>query len=541
SLLVAATELRSILLFDPLNHQLISTVQNAHSHCVNYARFLDSRVFATCSDDKTVALWDTRFLKHKIISLKGHSSWVKNIEYARDTGLLVTSGFDGNVYTWNINGYSEGDVTFRKVFHTKGLMRMRLTPDSSKMIISTNTGYLMVIHDLDLTRLATDLKGFKPNMYRLMQMGNTPLSDTIAFNHLFRAKRNRVELISDFPEANDALFISSLQVHPNGWCVLSRNMSSYEHSEWTCVHDIQEHSMSDKSEKDENSEAVEEEENEIIPDDEAEEEESGDSSRTASQESGGENLEDSGSSGLWERPVVHIRLNYGPQSQESQEESASTNTQRFRFGDIELRILRHRRTEPSLSFTPTITVSPSASSAEQPSTSSGEDFTVPSEAQRLAYVVANSVGPDQSPSREQPLFFLRTGSEQAARKVVLVDGNRTSQNRLRKSSKIHQNYPRLTHYSKEPNVGRGFIKELCFSTDGRLICSPYGFGVRLFTFNKNCSELCDCVPETPAQLHELCTNLCHVHYVVSTKFSPTHCQLVSGCLDGKVCFHQPIL
>lgn len=50
-------------------------------------------------------------------------------------------------------------------------------------------------------------------------------------------KRNRVELVSDFP--NDAEVISSLQIHPHGWCALSRNISYDESTEFTCLHDIQ--------------------------------------------------------------------------------------------------------------------------------------------------------------------------------------------------------------------------------------------------------------------------------------------------------------
>ena len=101
--------------------------------------------------------------------------------------------------------------------------------------------------------------------------------------------------------------------------------------------------------------------------------------------------------------------------------------------------------------------------------------------------------------------------------------------------------PRLTHYIEEPNVGRGFIKEIGFNRDGRLICSPFGFGVRLLAFSDTCSELCDCVPERPVQLYELTANMTHTSVVVTTKFSPTHCLLVSGCLSGKVYFHQPVL
>ena len=83
----------------------------------------------------------------------------------------------------------------------------------------------MVIHDLDLISMCDDLAGFKPNMYRLMQLSGKvafvfvfsfefvfaeihpfcqALELAINFTQLFHAKRNRVEIISDFPDGNDA-------------------------------------------------------------------------------------------------------------------------------------------------------------------------------------------------------------------------------------------------------------------------------------------------------------------------------------------------
>jgi len=51
---------------------------------------------------------------------------------------------------------------------------------------------------------------------------------------LFHAKRNRVEIISDFPDGNDAEVMSSLRLHPQGWVAVTRNTSSDERSEWHC-------------------------------------------------------------------------------------------------------------------------------------------------------------------------------------------------------------------------------------------------------------------------------------------------------------------
>jgi DDB1- and CUL4-associated factor 10 len=188
---------------------------------------MDNRVFATCSDDTSVALWDTRNLKTKIRTLHGHSNWVKNIEYSKENCLLVTSGFDGSVFTWDINSYTEQGLIYQKVFHTPGLMRCRLTPDDSKLVICTTGGYLIIIHDLDLTTLAKDLCGFRPNLFRLMQLRQQFIPNAAKFVHAFSRKqqRNRVELVSDFPVGNDAEVVCSLQIHPQGWCALSRNIS----------------------------------------------------------------------------------------------------------------------------------------------------------------------------------------------------------------------------------------------------------------------------------------------------------------------------
>lgn len=47
---------------------------------------------------------------------------------------------------------TEDGCPHKKFFHTRFLMRMRLTPDCSKMLISTSSGYLLILHDLDLTK-----------------------------------------------------------------------------------------------------------------------------------------------------------------------------------------------------------------------------------------------------------------------------------------------------------------------------------------------------------------------------------------------------
>ena len=107
---------------------------------------------------------------------------------------------------------------------------------------------------------------------------------------------------------------------------------------------------------------------------------------------------------------------------------------------------------------------------------------------------------------------------------------------------IPQNVRRMLYSIEQPNKGKGLIKEECFSSDGRLICSPYGFGFRLLSFSDDCLELPKALAYQPENTHKL-TELkyfkCHSDIVVSTRFSPIQPLLASGCLQGRVVWHQP--
>lgn len=64
-----------------------------------------------------------------------------------------------------------------------------------------------------------------------MQLSEQIFPAATVFNHLFATDRtrNRIEFIDDFP--NDAELISSLQIHPMGWCAVSRYVNAEEDEE----------------------------------------------------------------------------------------------------------------------------------------------------------------------------------------------------------------------------------------------------------------------------------------------------------------------
>ncbi|XP_011166000.1 DDB1- and CUL4-associated factor 10 [Solenopsis invicta] len=623
SLLLAACEKKSILMFDPLCRKLIHAIDNAHNDCVNCVRFLDQRMFATCSDDSTVALWDARNLKQRIRTLQGHSNWVKNIEYSPSDSLLLTSGFDGSIYTWDINSFTENSFVYNRVFHTNGLMRTRLTPDTSKMLICTTSGYLIIIHNLKLSTLSQDLAGFKPNMYRLMQLSQTTIPVAASYTHLFAHTRthNRVEFLTDFPIGDDAEVISSLQVHPQGWCALSRNVSSGEKSEWTCVHDIQEREASS------NVEQVNEGEEGRLTSLNVEEFEDFPQSQSSRSGMTSSFVIENGNRARIVHDVSDVRSNSfdSPIRVSTDAAPSSIRSSRTSWQVTARRNLRSqsRSPRPDRNAVRTnfdmVEVSSSTSAAADSRINAIHDDDRPEDQHvddndNSAHDASADEREYRSPRPHSQLNDLRRrnmidnftsgnvelhvsttdvwealvairearlrrererqfypGAERRdwlprsnngvsvnlprSSHTVVIIGDRTRvqnlQNRqnqqtmyaIPRNHKIHQNTPRLTHYIEEPNVGSGYIKELCFSADGRLICSPFGYGVRLLAFSSNCAELSNCVPPAneSVQLHELATHIGHSDIVVSTKFSPKHYLLVSGCLSGKIVWHQPVV
>lgn len=74
---------------------------------------------------------------------------------------MLTSAFDGSIYSWNLKSNTENGLLYEKVFLMNGLMRTKLSPDGTKMVISTTNGYMIIVHDLNLETLATDLRSFR--------------------------------------------------------------------------------------------------------------------------------------------------------------------------------------------------------------------------------------------------------------------------------------------------------------------------------------------------------------------------------------------
>ncbi|XP_055850928.1 DDB1- and CUL4-associated factor 10 homolog [Episyrphus balteatus] len=567
NILAAACERRAIVLFDAISQKQTHRVMKAHTDNVNCIKFLNNQTFATCSDDTTVAIWDTRFLKNRVRMLQGHSNWVKNIEYSNKDKLLVTSGFDGSIFTWDINAHTEEGLVYQKVFNTSGLMRCRISPDGTKLVMCTTGGYLMIIHHLDLTTLRKDLRGFRPTLYRLMQMANQFIPNAAKFDHIFskNQKRNRVELVTDFPEDNEAEIIHALQIHPQGLSILSRNVSIDERNEYSCIHDINEEVYDiTKRRKRKQTDYDGEPPSEvsrfkrrirrtIVP-----EESDSDQPSTSNgvRSSVRENQQQQPTTDSGRRSKIRKRAARpaNPSTPHGTTYNLLTTTSASSaVGLVHAESNTNSndapaapaptaaRTPPSTNFVPDIWAA-EISVAEREARQARQSATNTVSGYDFVYAISSGIMQNANTS---------TDTSTATRPLPPVASSSTTlylnDNPIPYSKEfILQNPSKLMYYIQESNEGRGFIKESCFSSDGRIICSPYKNGVRLLSFSENCSEhpsqyMNAELKRSPRPLFEVKTIDCHKDIVLSTSFSPKQPLLVTGCKQGKVTWHYPYL
>lgn len=453
-------------------------------------------------------------------------------------------------------------------------------------------------------------------MYWLTMKSGTMFTTQKYFN-MFNAKRNRCELIIDFPAQNDPENVTSVTPHPHSWAVLSRNTNHDEQSEWTCVHDVQlppQEDMNLFAER-RNLMDLEVSEYNANTNEELFTVRSGAlfsdmmmehfaSTSSAQSTAGSSDFEQnstsstgfdvtSNSRGVSTNTLIaNGRQNVIAVQVRDEENSNSLNANSANAGAVEHWVRDQAGPmrppdEVSVHFADgSVFIDDGRGESQlrdwrqfvRPPTPAGMSSSSNNSGNAADEEVAAIAGGDSTNSnsnngtnangdvhvhvnspefqarfsfsrhmREPRAFFIRTPRVHNSPTIILLGRPRgNNEPRALNSGNggdcIPRSYKRLTHFIEEPNVGRGFIKEVSWCSDGRVIASPFGFGVRLLSFDSLCSEMSDVeiISGQPKKLNEIKTNVSHNSVVLCTRFSPTHNLLASGCLKGKIAFHQPL-
>lgn len=135
---------------DPRRPDKVHIVPHAHNDGANCVTFLSDYAFVTCSDDTTIKLWDLRNLRQSVAVFKGHTGWVKNIEYDTRSGLLFSVAFHDGVRAWSIH---DPELHKREadnlVLPLKDAVRLRIAPDSTRLFVCLRRNTFLLLDNFN--------------------------------------------------------------------------------------------------------------------------------------------------------------------------------------------------------------------------------------------------------------------------------------------------------------------------------------------------------------------------------------------------------
>ena len=114
----------------------------------------DGQNFATAGDDGTTQIWDARRLK-RIVSLSGHSQWVKSLHYSPNGKLLATGSGDTTVRIWDARTWREVTVIRG---HEQPVIAVRFSPDGN-FLASSGADQIAILWDASTFEPVTEVRG----------------------------------------------------------------------------------------------------------------------------------------------------------------------------------------------------------------------------------------------------------------------------------------------------------------------------------------------------------------------------------------------
>ena len=110
-------------------------IKNAHTDSISYVSIKDNNSFVTCSDDKSIIIWNNKnnkFTKGQNIK-NAHSDLISKVFFCNN-GRIISSAFDKKIIIWETkNNKYEKSVTFENDFEVKSFLYY----ENEKILISS--------------------------------------------------------------------------------------------------------------------------------------------------------------------------------------------------------------------------------------------------------------------------------------------------------------------------------------------------------------------------------------------------------------------
>ncbi|KAL3688519.1 hypothetical protein R1sor_014828 [Riccia sorocarpa] len=145
----------------------------------------EADVFASCSVDGTVRIWDARTRSQPAISVKAHDNDVNVISWNRVASCMVASGCDdGSFRIWDLRSFKEDSFIAHFKYHTQPITSIEWSPHEASTLAVTCADNQLSIWDLSLERDEEEEAEYQAKLKQQQAEAPNDLPPQLLFVHL---------------------------------------------------------------------------------------------------------------------------------------------------------------------------------------------------------------------------------------------------------------------------------------------------------------------------------------------------------------------
>ncbi|BBN09653.1 ribosome assembly protein RRB1 [Marchantia polymorpha subsp. ruderalis] len=145
----------------------------------------EGEVFASCSVDGTLRIWDARTRSQPAISVKAHDADVNVISWNRVASCMVASGCDdGTFRIWDLRSFKEDSFVAHFNYHKAPITSIEWSPHEASTVAVTCADNQLTIWDLSLERDEEEEAEYQARLKQQQAEAPTDLPPQLLFVHL---------------------------------------------------------------------------------------------------------------------------------------------------------------------------------------------------------------------------------------------------------------------------------------------------------------------------------------------------------------------
>lgn len=111
----------------------------------------EATVFASCSVDKTVRIWDARVREKSMCSIEAHSTDVNVISWNKKVSHLLVSGADdGSIKIWDLRNFKKDSPAAHFTWHKQAITSVSWHPQDESVLAASSADDSLTVWDMAL-------------------------------------------------------------------------------------------------------------------------------------------------------------------------------------------------------------------------------------------------------------------------------------------------------------------------------------------------------------------------------------------------------